>query len=563
MVPRVSAALSTLRQQLRAMSFASSKTRVVSLLAAVGLAEAAAKLQSRQGAPPNFDWSTQVTPSIDLKALVPCYGSFKCGLLSVPLDYSRANGPNATIAVAVLPATDTANYKGSVLFNPGGPGGPGTQAILQLGPLLAPIIGPAYDIVGFDPRGTGFSLPSGFCFDTQDWATFEQTEIYSLESRVDVGYALARSEIVAAKCAETHLGTGSGSTVEEVGGGRFMDTSTAASDMLSIVRALGEDKLNYYGISYGTVIGQHFAAMYPDHVGLMLIDGITDAVNWRAANLTPELQDSDRVFNAFIDLCTKGGPTVCPIAEKTSKQTAARLERLLASLKAQPIAVYPHANGYHIVTYDELRAFIRTQIYAPLNGFPILAGVFAAVEARNVSALHDFGAANPGTGLAPWNPADQSLQLITCTDFPDLGSTTLDAAWKMVHDAIEVSRWFGSIMTRVPLQCIPWKIRPGNPYTGSFDVAEISGKILVASNTLDPITPLADAQTVVKRFPTASSALLEQNTIGHTITFQMGNCAAAAIGAFFQSGVLPTSGTLCQPDQLPFIGNVTEGIQSA
>ncbi|KAH7090865.1 alpha/beta-hydrolase [Auriculariales sp. MPI-PUGE-AT-0066] len=512
------------------------------------------------GDPAPFDWKT-VTPNTDLKTLVPCYDAFQCGTLTVPLDYSRTDGPNATIAVTILPATDKANYKGSILINPGGPGGSGTQAVLGLGPLLAPLVGPGYDIVGFDPRGTGESLPSAKCFDAAEWRIFEQNEIFPMESREAVAHALAHDEVIAAKCAEKLLGTGKGSTVEEVGGGRFMDTGSVANDMLSIVHALGQEKLNYLGVSYGTILGQHFAAMHPDKVGLMVIDGVADAVLWRSAKLTTEMQNSDNVFDAFVNLCTKTGKSVCPIAEKNAEKTLARVHRILAAVKAQPIPIVPHANGFHVATYEELRAFVRTQMYFPLAGFPEIAAVLAAAETRNITALHDFAADSPDTGLPGWFSGDQALQAISCVDFPDLSSTTLDEAWSFVRNTSNYSWSFGSIMARVKTECIPWKIRPQNPYTGSFGAEKLSGKLLVASNVYDPITPLADARAVVKRFPAGESALLVQNSIGHCVALNMGQCAAEVFGKFFQTGELPKSGTICQPDELPFVGNVTVGIE--
>ncbi|KZV83410.1 hypothetical protein EXIGLDRAFT_701468 [Exidia glandulosa HHB12029] len=103
-------------------------------------------------------------------------------------------------------------------------------------------------------------------------------------------------------------------------------------------------------------------------------------------------------------------------------------------------------------------------------------------------------------------------------------------------------------MARTRLQCVPWDaagIRPKTTFTGNLSADHVAGKILVASNTLDP------------RY--AGAVLLVQDAPGHTITLSMGKCAQQAIGAFFQAGVLPTAGTVCQPDQLPLIGAVTSG----
>jgi hypothetical protein len=302
--------------------------------------------------------------------------------------------------------------------------------------------------------------------------------------------------------------------------------------------------------------------MYPDNVGLMMIDGVSDASLWHASNLVSEMQDADNVVGSFFELCAKAGKAVCPIAEKTAKKTAERVDRIFAEVKARPIAVSPHVNGYNIVTYDFLRAFLRTQMYETATGFPTLATVLAAVEARNTTALYEFGANDPATGLPLVFAGDQALQAISCTDFPDLSKTSFDEARAILRNGTRTSKYTGSIMSRIKLECIPWKLRAAKRFEGTIGAKKLSGKLLVASNVYDPITPLADARNVQKRFPADSSALLIQNTMGHCALLNLGSCAAQAIGAFFQAGVLPKSGTVCEPDEMPFVGAVTKGIKS-
>ena len=221
------------------------------------------------------------------------------------------------------------------------------QAALGLGPLLAKIVGPAYDIVGFDPRGTGASILAAKCFDTASWSTFSQSEIWSLESKEDLAYALARDEIVAAKCAESLAGTGkqeAGGTLEEWGGGRFMNTPAVATDILRIVQALGQDKLNWVGVLYGTVLGATLASMYPDNVGLMVIDGVADASFWYDSNVLDAIQDADNVAGAFFELCARAGKAVCPIAETTARKTAERVDRVQHRELRCTSGVFPRPN---------------------------------------------------------------------------------------------------------------------------------------------------------------------------------------------------------------------------
>ena len=122
-----------------------------------------------------------------------------------------------------------------------------------MGPTLAELVGPDYDLVTFDPRGVGNAIPSAHCFAAQEWLVFAQTEKFLFQPNSDsVQVARARDEISASQCASLLTGSGqepANGTIEQWGGGRFMDTGSVANDLLSIVDALGETKLNYWGIS--------------------------------------------------------------------------------------------------------------------------------------------------------------------------------------------------------------------------------------------------------------------------------------------------------------------------
>ena len=292
--------------------------------------------------------------------------------------------------------------------------------------------------------------------------------------------------------------------------------------------------------------------MHPDKINLMLIDGVLDAEEWRAGNIQPQIQDSDKVMGTFFDLCAEAGRSVCPVAEKTAARTETRVKAILAALKERPIAVVPQVNGQLVVTYDMVMADLRVDLYTPSSGFAKLAQTLAAVEARNATALYDFGELDPTTLLPEWLYGDQSRQAISCTDFPNLSKITLSNELSMLRSAINTSYWFGPTLSRIKVDCIPWKIRAKHPYTGVLTSSKVAGKILITNNVLDPVTPLVNAKAVQKRF--SNSALLIQNSIGHTVLESLGSCAGKVIGAFFQAGILPKSGTICEPDSLPFIG---------
>ncbi|KZV95747.1 hypothetical protein EXIGLDRAFT_765947, partial [Exidia glandulosa HHB12029] len=382
--------------------------------------------------PANFDWFS--INSTDTPVWTSCFESFLCARLNVPLDYSSTASPKAQIALQMLPATDKANYKGPLLFNPGGPGGSGTQTLLELGPLMAQLVGPGYDLIGFDPRGVGATIPNVQCFEPEEWDEFIQTD--ALVMRTDdnsIAYARARDEIIANKCKAALGGNGqeqAGTSVEEWGGGRFMDSASTATDMLRIVQALGQEKLNYWGI--------YFAAMYPDKVGLMMIDGVADGVHWRNGDVITNLQDADKVMDQFFDLCAKAGPSDCPIAEQSANETAARVDKILDSIRTAPIAVPDRMNGT-VITEDDVLAFARLQMYQPLTGFLTLAATYTALETRNITALAQFNLVTPNTALPPWMQMNEALQAVACADFPDMRNETIAQSSAIVQNATQTS----------------------------------------------------------------------------------------------------------------------------
>lgn len=183
----------------------------------------------------------------------PCFDDHKCARLALPLDYSRPDGPTTEIALLLRPATDLANYKGTIFLNPGGPGGSGTALMPVRGEMISKIVGPEFDLLGFDPRGVGATTPSAQCFGSdRGYKQWGLQSLYSLllSAKETFGRARSREKVVADMCLRALGGNGkeeAGGTGEEWGAGRFMSTPYVATDMLKIVEKLGQEKLQYWG----------------------------------------------------------------------------------------------------------------------------------------------------------------------------------------------------------------------------------------------------------------------------------------------------------------------------
>ena len=166
----------------------------------------------------------------------------KCARLLLPLDYDTPEGPATAIAIRMIPVQDHANYRGTIFLNPGGPGGSGVGLIDRRGKNISRIVGPAYDVLSFDPRGIGYTTPLASCFDSKAqrdiWASQEGHRLMNA-SDGSVAIYRARAKMLGERCAHRIGG--------EWGIGRFAGTAYVARDMLEMTQKLGQPKLQYWG----------------------------------------------------------------------------------------------------------------------------------------------------------------------------------------------------------------------------------------------------------------------------------------------------------------------------
>ncbi|KZW01552.1 alpha/beta-hydrolase [Exidia glandulosa HHB12029] len=505
--------------------------------------------------PASFDWYA-LNPSENI-TWTSCFGDQQCARLHLPLDYSKPAGPKTQIALQMIPATNKANYQGTILVNPGGPANSGTLFVLEAGPALAQLFGPTFDILGFDPRGTGATTPLAMCFESPQgsdaWARREVVALHVDDPSIPL--ARARDEIFAALCASRLGGNGrediSGSA-EDWGIGRFMDTASVATDMFHIVRKLGQSKLHYYGGSYGTLLGQYFAALYPHMVGRMILDGIVDGVGLQGTGYFEPTGDADRVMDAFFSDCVTAGPLKCTIWRETSAAVARHVDRILSTLRDSPIKIPVGLSSRRQFSEDDALSVIFQALWSPLDGFPLLSSTFQAIELRDADFLAQLGLPTPSAGLPPWLQRNEASTAIACTDFPPFRDVLSDEI-ALVRNATTLSRWAGPFMfSRWRITCGAWQIRAEQRYTGPVS-ASLDVPVLVISNKVDPVTPLSSALAVVPRF--TGMRLLVQDTVGHTASASLSICVAEAMNAYMTTGTLPPLNTVCQPDLVPLVNS--------
>ncbi|KAJ5531922.1 hypothetical protein N7494_008474 [Penicillium frequentans] len=546
-----------------------------------------------------FKWES-ITPS---KQLIyhPCHGEYQCARLEVPMDWNRTDGQGATVAIAMirLPAkvlvTDV-RYGGPVIVNPGGPGGSGVSLVLKEGKDIQKTVdfqtspdnsevqssAKYFDVVSFDPRGVNNTTPPFSCFANPEtrrmWKLQSDTEGNLDSSDASFNNLWARAIAFGETCS---LHGASASELEWIG--RFMNTPPVVADMVELVerhaewreketsRLLrngvqvskqkqrdiqlrnkwqrGEEKLLYWGFSYGSVLGATFAAMQPGRIHRLVVDGVCDSRDYYAGNWLKNLQDADSTLQKFFEYCHEAGPESCPLALDNLHATTAVYYDILADVASNPVAV-PESmtRGPDIITYSDVHAMVIQSLYSPMALFPTMARLLADLSHRNGSSFADFKAKNLKATHEPgYNP--EALSGVLCADGKDIHGIAKGEYreyWKTLRNQ---SQAVGDEWATVRLPCAGWHVRPNWAFDGSF-VQNTSHPLLFIGNSYDPVTPIRNAVTMSSGF--SDSVVLQQDSLGHCSTAAPSKCTANFVRLYFQTGELPPLGTICEVDERPF-----------
>lgn len=508
-----------------------------------------------------FSWGN-IKPSKTLEWHSCFDGEYDCARLEVPMDWLEPDddGQHVVLAIIRLRATDTKDYKGPVFFNPGGPGGSGIWALKDHGSQLQGVVGRNFDIVTFDPRGIGASVPRIECWGSaqkrQNWA-MQETPV--IDSHPGVLYDVwARAAAFSSACEASHNASG---LLRHVG------TASHARDMLEILEQMGEEKLQYWGFSYGTILGGTFAAMYPDRVGRLVSDGNVDYKEWYQSLHINSVRDADSVMAAFYRLCHKAGPLKCAFYGASPDDIEERHQAILDRLRVQPI-IYMPETGFgselpEIITYSKLRRLAATSLYRPNYYFTHLAEILAALEQGDGKVYYDFAtryglpfsdvcSAQPVPPEEPLTSVAEgskdAFPTILCADGQPLPASPVDYAGH-VEEMQRVSRASGAIVVKDRVACAGRQVRPKWGFGGPFE-ARTAYPILYVANMADNITPLVSARNNSAGFE--GSVVLVQNSYGHTSLAAPSVCTARAVRDYFQTGALPRDGATCEPEILPF-----------
>ncbi|KAF2869445.1 TAP-like protein-domain-containing protein [Massariosphaeria phaeospora] len=550
-----------------------------------------------------FDWSSiEATKYFEFHS---CFGNFKCAKLELPFDQFNGTYPDSTISLAIvkLPAkvpVEDPRYGGPILSNPGGPGGPGVlfallaaeglQTIVdsQTEPKLTadgvgkePLDGRYYDIIGFDPRGIGWTAPRVTCLPDSpsawSWDLRENAEGIVGSSDAALGRLWSMVHAYGASCKQA-MDTRAGPDIKQ-----YMTTAAVARDMLDIIERHADyvndqlddgtahvadpPKLQYWGFSYGTYIGATFASMYPDRVGRVILDAVVNSDDYSAALGKGSLHDNEKVMNSFYTFCVLSGPEACPLAtaNSTAEDIEDRVRHIVQSLYHNPLAI-SSAQGPEVLTYSDVKMLIFAALYQPTESFHLLAELLAEIESGgglyidNVLLAarfrHIYSCPVNGSESHGYEGLNMlALFAVLCSDSEDLTSMSIGEFEDYWHVLEGIAPTSGSIWSLLTLKCASWKVKAVHKFKGAFG-GNTSHPILWLSNTVDPVTPLRSARIMSARFP--GSVVLVQDIAGHCSLAAPTSCVLRYVNDYFQTGALPDPDTLCIPPTSPFSLNSTD-----
>jgi pimeloyl-ACP methyl ester carboxylesterase len=462
--------------------------------------------------------STSPTParSTGKIAWSDCGGGFQCGNLQVPLDYTHPQGRTISLAMIRKVATDSANRIGSVLVNPGGPGESGVT-FLRSDIKSFDNLNRRFDVVAWDPRGVAASSPVT-CVDGQQLDAYLALDSV-LDDPQEKQAAIQADKDFAAGCQSR-----SGGLLP------YMDTASTGRDLDQIRIALGDAKLTYLGLSYGTYIGQWYAHLFPQNVRALSLDGVVDPTVSANDSLLGQVVGFEQNLQAFLAYCRSN--TSCTYGR--TGDPGAKLNAAMARLDTTPLRVGSREltrslamTGVLVTLYDQSSWQYLDRALTSLDSGD---GQVLLLLADLYNERHSDGTYD--------NLFNGAYAATYCLDFPVPGDV---AAYDALGPAYaKASPLFGPWSQYSNLQCAYWPVKPKN----GQEPLTVNGAppILLVGGTNDPATPYSEAQSVNRQI--AGSVLLTRQGNGHT-SYDSSTCSHTAEDNYLISLTLPAAGTVC------------------
>ncbi|KMS78623.1 tripeptidyl aminopeptidase [Streptomyces leeuwenhoekii] len=453
----------------------------------------------------------------------------QCGWVTVPLDYAKPNGKQIRLAVDRIGNTGTKDERqGALIYNPGGPGGSGLRfptRVTNKNAVWAKAAR-AYDFVGFDPRGVGKSAPIS-CVDPQEFVKAPKMDPVP-DSEAD-------------KLAQRKLAREYAEGCHERSGAMLphMTTPNTARDLDVIRAALGEKKLNYLGVSYGTYLGAVYGTLFPGHVRRMVVDSVVNPSRekiWYQANLDQDVAFETR-WQDWQDWVAKNDATFH--LGDTRAEVQAQWLKLRAAAKENPIG--------GVVGPAELIGFFQSAPYYD-SAWVSVATVFSKYVAGDTQALVD--AAAPDLSDTAGNAASENGNAVyTAVECADAKWPTDWRTWDRdntrLHQDHPFLTWSNAWMN---LPCATWPVQQNTP----VDVKTGKGlpPVLIVQSERDAATPYGGAVELHQRFK-GSRLITERDAGSHGVTGLVNPCVNDRVDTYLLTSEVDSRDVTCAPHATP------------
>ena len=453
----------------------------------------------------------------------PCGDSLTCATVLVPLDYQDPSAGQIGVRIAKRPAANPASRVGTLLVNPGGPGGSGIDYVRSADFLFSPEVLDKFDIVGFDPRGVAESDPIQ-CLKPLEADEFLASDA-SPDNQKEIDYLIELSAQVGQLCAER--------SPDLIGAVGSMDV---ARDMDIIREVLGEPRLDYLGKSYGTLLGALYAEMFPQRVGRFILDGAIDPSLDSSELSYQQAIGFEVALQRFIDDCVTHDD--CPL-RSSGKEGKAEVLDLLAQIDKKPLNT---DDPNRPLTESLATLALASLLYDDREGWPILRWVLGDAmlgDGATMLEVVDFYVERNPDGTYASNSTD-ALYAVNCFDgrpTPDAATTTeLAKQWRQEAPV------FGEYLAWGMLSCADWPAYSPTP------ISRVSAKgaapILVIGTVYDPATTYNQAIGLADQLE--SGVLVTWEADGHTAYGRGSKCIDDIVDAYLIRGVVPKDGIVCR-----------------
>ncbi|OQE28303.1 hypothetical protein PENSTE_c003G00669 [Penicillium steckii] len=467
----------------------------------------------------------------------PCNNSnslpLECSSIKVPIDQFDLEHPRNETFIIPLIRMRGINATQNLFLNPGGPGASGFDLLHRRGEQLKAIIGEGFHLVSFDPRGVNNSVPRASCY-PDERTRQELSRVRSLDVLSDSPEVFAWAKNFIQACPDT-MGEYA----------KYLNTPQTAADMNDILDALGQEDMIYWGFSYGSLLGQTYAGLFPERSKRIIIDGVIDQFDWYGGLFEAQsLVDTDMVLDGFFEECVKSGPERCPLARMaaTKKELRGKVLSSMTVLQDQPISVYINKSIHGLLDYEKLWFNgVFPALHKPSMWSELAHNMYNVFQGNATDAFLAYG----NQEAQKWR--HEAFEFITLNDgisgpehWPQDRQTFLDKIAPLFNLSL-----FSPVQSKNYYLRQQWTVSRTHSYVPRKNM-KTAHPLLILSTTYDPVCPLIAAKTANEAFE--GSKIVEVSGYGHCSIAVPSLCLAKYVRAFLYEGRLPHTYTQCEVD---------------